>query len=463
MNQFIQRLHRRLSLRWKIYSSLAAILIPVSLLVMAIQTAVTRPLLEEEVKMLGFSILRSLASDIKSMKLLQKQRLLEEQLIEIAWSQPSIVRLDVFALEGSMLKLTATNLSDDAPIDYTTLNLDEAPRSYLRNDVSPSYWEITYPIKDRQNKTIGHIRMEISLNIVRQVVSTFSKVTVLGTVLSTLLLILLLSYYLRRMIENERRLRMAESANIFLNDQLSNLQRELHLKDKLALMGQLTASFAHEIGTPLNSLSGHVQLLKEELTEPQPSTRLEIINSQISRIESIVKDFLQSTHAPPQQKQLVNLRELLERMKQLIGPRLQQLNAHCSVETPQELGLVRLVPSDLEQVLLNLANNALDSIEAKLQRLGASYFAPTLQFTVVILSDHYWLQVKVADNGEGIPPEELKNVLKPFYTTKAPGQGTGLGLTICQRLIKKAGGRIDIESELGKGTRILVTIPYDDA
>lgn len=459
----------RLSLGWKIYLSLAAILLPVFALTIFVQTQVTSPLLEEEVRQIGTSVCRSLSSDILAQRLLSKPEELEARLIEMTWQQPSVVRLDVLIKDatGTGFKLIATNVVEDTPFDAATLNLDDSPRTELKHDKSDrGYWEIIYPVREKGHKRVqAYIHAEVSLQLVHQVVGIFSRVALMGAFLAVGLLIGLLSYYLRRMIENERKLRKAESENIELTQQLHETQRQLFLNEKLAIMGQLTASFAHEIGTPLNSLSGHLQLLGDEIKNGMTSSsgeqangRLEVINSQVGRIEGIVKEFLASTHTPQQQRQLVDLKSLVQRITKLVAPRASAVRAHVSIDIPDGLEPIRAVPTDIEQVLLNLTNNAIDALESSPNSRELTYEARTIQQGTKKL-----LELYVRDTGEGIAPDSMKQVLKPFFTTKAPGQGTGLGLTISQRLVKRYGGRLELESALGKGTTIKVSIPYDAA
>jgi signal transduction histidine kinase len=462
----IARTTERMSLRWKIYFSLTGILFPVFALTVFIQTKLTRPLLEEEVRQIGTSVCRSLSTEIAAFKLLNKPDRLEQRLIEVSWLQPSIVRLDVFVKENSVqnnsaMRLVASNVADASSDqtslgpDFSALVFDDTPHSELIKDQTHYNWQITYPIKD-QKRLLGYVHAEVSLQLVKQVVGTFSKIALLGNLLALALLIGLLSYYLRRMIENERRLRRAEHENIKLTEQLHGIERQLFLNEKLAIMGQLTASFAHEIGTPLNSLSGHLHLLKEEANDPQAQGRIEIINSQVSRIEGIVKDFLASTHSPQQQRQLVDIPIVVERITKLVAPRLASINAALEIKMQKDLEPVVVVPTDLEQVLLNLTNNAIDAMEK-------SPNARVLTFEAHNATDgnRKTVQINVHDTGEGIAQDSLRQVLKPFYTTKAPGQGTGLGLTISQRLIKKYGGRLELESTLGKGTTVKVSLVYD--
>lgn len=460
----VQKTLQKLSLRWKIYLSLAAILLPVFSLTIFVQTQVTSPLLEEEVRQIGTSVCRSLATDIVAAKLLAKPEQLEARLIEMTWLQPSITRLDVIVKDGETFKLLATNVVEDQPFDFSTMKLEDTPHTELKHDNGLGSWEINYPVKDKDHRrTIAYIHSEISLQLVRQVVGIFSKIAFMGALLAIGLLIGLLSYYLRRMIENEWLLRKAESENVELTEQLHETQRQLFLNEKLAIMGQLTASFAHEIGTPLNSLSGHLQLLQDEMRTPSPSEdekralgRLDVINSQVTRIEGIVKEFLASTHTPPQQRQLVDVADLVKRITTLVAPRISSLKTTIKIDIPENLEPLRVVPSDLEQVLLNLTNNAMDALEASQNSRELVYQARCIEDGA-----KKSLELLVRDTGEGIAPESMKRVLKPFFTTKAPGQGTGLGLTISQRLIKKYGGRLELDSSLGKGTTIKVNIPYD--
>src|SRR5580698_4120021 len=132
--------------------------------------------------------------------------------------------------------------------------------------------------------------------------------TAIAAASSMIALLVGLGYFLRKTIQNDRKLRVAETQNLQLTEQLHEAERQLMTTEKLAVMGQLTASFAHEIGTPLNAIGGHLQLLREDLGQSVGSDartatteRLAIINGQVTKIESIVKSFLQSTAKPVSQ------------------------------------------------------------------------------------------------------------------------------------------------------------------
>ncbi len=455
-----------LSLGTKIYLSLFSILVPIFALTVFLQIQSTTPLLEEEVRQLGLSVCRSLSSDILSQNLLAKPDKLEAKLIETTWQQPSIVHLSVLTKEmgpnsKEVMKIIASNIDTETPPESSQYNiLNEIPQTSIISDEGNAYWQITYPILNKsRTKTIAFVHAQVSLEIVKHFTGIVSQITGLGAIISIALLLWILSYYLKKTIENERKLRMAESQNIELTNQLHEAQRQTFLNEKLAVMGQLTASFAHEIGTPLNSLSGHLQLLKDEIKTNDSKHRIEIINSQVSRIEGTVKDFLASTHDPSQNKQIVDAKELTQKMIRLVQPRLQIAKIQVHLNERGGIKPIRIVPTDLEQVLINLTNNAIDSL------IESTHSEKRLIYHIAMTREgsRQLLQLIVEDNGTGIAKGELKNVTKAFYTTKAPGKGTGLGLAICQRLIKKYGGKLELESVLGKGTEVKVKIPYESA
>lgn len=447
-----------LNLRWKIYFSLTAILVPVFALTYFIQSQLTRPLLEEEIRQIGISVCRAVSTDIMAYRLFKDTEQLEARLIETTWLQPSVVRIEVYKKNKNSLILVGSNITGEVLTERSSLEFKDNPTSQLKQDDERKFWDITFPIK-KGKRTYGYIRAEVSLQLADQVVHSFSKINFLGAILGIVLLILLLSFFLRKMIENERKLKKAEYKNIELNQQLDDIQRQLFLNEKLAIVGQLTASFAHEIGTPLSSLSGHLQLLHEETQNTSSKNRIEIIESQVTRIEKTVKEFLTSTHSPVQHKQLVNIKECIERLVKLVAPRAKALQCELLVDISQSIFPIRMVPTDIEQVMLNLINNALDALQKK----NDSIKWIQLKANVRQYQQNKSLEITVSDSGEGIEPNAMKQIMKPFFTTKAPGQGTGLGLTISQRLVKKYGGSLAFDSVVGKGTTIKVNIPYDAA
>jgi two-component system NtrC family sensor kinase len=203
-----------------------------------------------------------------------------------------------------------------------------------------------------------------------------------------------------------------------------------------------------------------LQLLKEEVDTSGSSGRVEIIEGQLTKIEGIVKGFLQSTAKPNSQTQLVDLNRIADKTLGIVMPRIEALNIEIRREFDRKMGPLRVVPLDFEQILLNLINNSLDALQARSVTKDRAKLSLRIATASVERENRPWARVGVYDTGGGILKADLKNVLKPFFTTKRPGEGTGLGLAICQQLVHKYGGHLNIESKEGAWTEVALWIPY---
>ncbi len=234
-----------------------------------------------------------------------------------------------------------------------------------------------------------------------------------------------------------------------LNFKLLRMQREMVQMERLAVAGQLTATFAHEVGTPLNLISGHVQLLKEAFQENESVFRkLTLIESQIRRLSEIVRRLLDATRRPKVEAASINLEVFLRDIGTLILPTLQSHQVSLALSIPPGLPSIQADPKQLEQVLLNLINNSLDAMpqggELKLE---------------AALPEEQMAMIRVSDTGTGIEPHNMDKLFQPMFTTKGMGSGTGLGLAICQAIIKEHGGEIEVESQLDRGTTFSIYLP----
>lgn len=475
----------KLSLQAKISVILLAVIVPTFIVVTIAENKITQPLLEEEVRQVGVSAAKSLAAQLLSQRLLtlpNPEPAIESFLQEFLYALPNIVRMDVIVQDhtNNQLKIIASSVEEIPGTVSFTPQLVESTQSELRTDEQGvRVWEIFVPIEQRARdprgprKFLGTVHVSTSTKFVGVITQTLWKTTASAAGLSVVVLFWILSFVLRKTILNERLLRKAEDQNLQLASQLQETERQLMNTEKLAVMGQLTASLAHEIGTPLNAIGGHLQLLEEEIKSVVPpenahthselkslETRFQIITGQLAKIEQIVKNFLQSTAKPVSQRQLVDLNRLIDQILGIVRPRIENLNVKASLQLNRKMGPLRMVPLDLEQILLNLVNNSLDSLSSKRKSSMQDTLTLKLQTDFEVISGQTWAVVSVYDSGEGISKEDLKNVLKPFFTTKPPGQGTGLGLTICQELVKKQGGELEIDSREGAWTLVKVRLPY---
>jgi two-component system NtrC family sensor kinase len=241
-----------------------------------------------------------------------------------------------------------------------------------------------------------------------------------------------------------------------LNEALFESQRQLSHSEKLAALGQVTATMAHQIGTPLNSISGYIQLmLQEGNLQPMDRDRLKIIESQLDRLADSVKALLSFTRQPKPQLKSLDVNSVLVELTHLSEPWLQaravKLYSSLSPNLPPILG----DPTHLQTLFLNLITNALDAMPK-----GGLLTIQTQEVPPQSPSENgRWLRVSIADTGIGITEESKKRIFDPFFTTKKIGEGTGLGLAICEKIIKEHFGRLEVESEVGKGSIFFVLIP----
>jgi signal transduction histidine kinase len=239
-----------------------------------------------------------------------------------------------------------------------------------------------------------------------------------------------------------------------INEELFETQKNLARSERLAVAGQLAASLAHEIGTPLNSISGHVQLLARKKTGDSVSDRrLQIIENQIEIIVRTVKQLLSWTHKFDLHIQPLDLRHVLEESLLLSSLALQHRKIRVQTECAPDFPRIYGDAGYLQQVFLNLINNSMDAMpHGGDLRLRLRYPAD---------GDPRGVAVELADTGDGIAPETLAHIFEPMFTTKRMGTGAGLGLAICDQIVRQHGGTILAESELKRGTRFTILLPVD--
>jgi signal transduction histidine kinase len=237
-----------------------------------------------------------------------------------------------------------------------------------------------------------------------------------------------------------------------LNRLLNDMRRENASKVRLATLGQLAAQLAHEIGTPLSSVSGHIQLaLLQRDLQPALRERLEVAAREIERISRIVRDYLDSTRPLEPERRPTALPRLIEEAVELTRGVEPSPGATVSCTVDPRIGEVITDPGLLRQIMVNLLSNALDAVDRK----G--------KVTVVAKSDGDDVLITITDTGHGIGEDDLRRIFEPFYTTKGRGKGTGLGLAICRQLTAALGGAISVESETGSGSTFFVRLPRKGA
>ncbi len=237
-----------------------------------------------------------------------------------------------------------------------------------------------------------------------------------------------------------------------VEQELLRLQHQIGPVERLATLGRMTATVAHDLGTPLNSVLGYTQLLAQEDLSERARRRLAIIETQIHRMGEIIQNYLTYTRGnPPQEKIYVN--ELIRDTLLLLQPVFKQRNVHVSEQLAADLPAIHGDGNSIQRVIMNLLDNAVDACE----EAGII----TIRTSERLESNHkgQGVIVELTDTGGGIRPDILPRVFDLFVTTKAPDKGTGLGLVICQEIVKAHGGTIEISSQVGQGTTVTLFFP----
>jgi signal transduction histidine kinase/ligand-binding sensor domain-containing protein len=266
--------------------------------------------------------------------------------------------------------------------------------------------------------------------------------------------------------------------------ELKQTQNQLVQKEKMASLGELTAGIAHEIQNPLNFVNNFSELgyeLVEELRDgpllqlPKEAKgeaeeilksldqNLQKIHHHGRRADAIVKNMLQHSRASSGETQLTNLNDLADEYLRLAyhGLRAKDKSFDCTLETSFDAKLekVELVQQDMGQVLLNLYNNAFYAVKQKQQTNPEGYLP---KVSVSTRRQGRRVEIRVRDNGVGIPENVKSKIFQPFFTTKPAGQGTGLGLSLSYDMITKGhkGGELNVATEEGEWTEFIISLPY---
>jgi two-component system, NtrC family, sensor kinase len=272
---------------------------------------------------------------------------------------------------------------------------------------------------------------------------------------------------------------LSETVNTLNNTmvQLKNTHAQLIQSEKMASLGELTAGIAHEIQNPLNFVNNFsevntelIEEMKAELRTGNQQLALSIaedikenekkINHHGRRADAIVKNMLQHSRNSTGQKELADINTLTDEYLRLSyhGLRAKDKSFNISIEKhfDQSIQKINVNPQDIGRVLLNLFNNAFYSVNEKKAMLGTSFEPKIFVGTSKV---HNMIQVKIRDNGNGIPKKVLDKIYQPFFTTKPSGEGTGLGLSLSYDIIKAHGGTIKAETIEGEFAEFLLELP----
>jgi two-component system NtrC family sensor kinase len=395
-------------------------------------------------------------------------------------------------------RAVGTRISDEV---YRTVN--EKGQVWLDRAFVVDDWYISgyEPIRDLTGKIVGILYVGMLeapyVDLRNKVVYSFFGIGVLGV-----LLVLLLSFFittgiiwpLREMVGATRKIaegdlslelpitskdeigQLAESFNHMLvrlkqarqeledygrvleekveerSQQLRKIQAQLMQSEKLASLGRLASGVAHEINSPLTGILTFSHLLMRRLKDnPELQKELELIVRETTRVSIIVRGLLDFARESRPQKRPCNINELILHTLSLVERQSVFQNIRISKNLDPGVPIILLDANQIQQVFMNVLLNAADAMAT----------GGTLTISSSQVPGDSFVQVKISDTGCGIPEENLNRIFDPFFTTKADKKGTGLGLAVSYGIIDRHRGRIEVQSEVGRGTTFTIQLPVE--
>ncbi len=269
-----------------------------------------------------------------------------------------------------------------------------------------------------------------------------------------------LNRMLKRIAEDQQKLKENLISLEKANEELKAAQNDIVRAEKMASVGRLAAGIAHEIGNPIGIVLGYLELIRQPDLDPEELSdftgRAEI---EIQRINTIIRQLLDLARPKESKSQQTSVHAVLEDIVSVMGmqPMMSDIRIDLCLEAEQEHLWANA--EQLRQVFLNLLLNAGDAITDEQHERKGNIEIKTWNEPPDTSKRSASLVIRFEDNGKGIPADQIESVFDPFYTTKAPGKGTGLGLAVSYMVIEEMGGGITVDSRPREGTRFTIMLP----
>jgi two-component system NtrC family sensor kinase len=361
-------------------------------------------------------------------------------------------------------------------------------RSVNNNDSAAKYQELLIKMNDSlfnskqvhqfQNIAFDEQQRQQEIESAKKAYRNRLQIYLLLAGLGAFLIVAILQWRnnLHRKRSNALLKRQKKELEIALAD-LKTTKMQLVQSEKMALLGELTAGIAHEIQNPLNFVNNFSEVNAELIEEWQEQLakgngdeatkiaedvkqNLEKIIVHGKRADAIVKGMLQHSQGSTGKKELTDLNSLADEYLRLsyhgLRAKDKSFNATIKTDFDPTIGKINIIPQDIGRVLLNLYNNAFYSVSEKKKHQPDNY-EPTVSVTTKKIGSK--IEIRVRDNGNGIPPKVVDKIFQPFFTTKPSGEGTGLGLSLSYDIIKAHGGEIKVETKEGEFTEFVIELP----
>lgn len=501
----------RLRVRHKLVLLSTAILVGVASSFLGLSAVLTHRWLEEELRGRATAFARAVAATISTRAELESGDVLQTQIRQIQAVRDDVTQLDVLAIGPEGGGLVATT-NPATPLVFTQSDRTQVMRgrvvSHPLRGPDGDRWEVLVPIA-LEGAVVGALGASFSSEPTERLAARLRTGAALLSAAAVLAMGILVSFTVRTVVDRpvqqfmsaiarleagdasarvaaatgdefgtlarhfnatmarlqrfneelqtrvsqataelDRRWREVEQLNAMLFD----LQRQLSRAERLALSGRIMAEVAHEVGTPLHSVAGHLELLRKDLPPPlaegELGQRLDVIEGQVARVIGIIAKLLDLTRAAPGPPAPLDLNRVVQDVRDLVRPAIASAGLTLELALDPELPKLQGHRHELQQLLLNLVTNAIDATPA-----GGRVTVRTAA------GPEGAVELAVADTGRGIPEALRRSVFEPFFTTKDRGRGSGLGLAIATQIVRSHGGHIDLASHEGRGTTFRVRLP----
>jgi signal transduction histidine kinase len=245
---------------------------------------------------------------------------------------------------------------------------------------------------------------------------------------------------------------------------LEDARAQAERAEKLAALGELSAVVAHELGNPLNAISGNLQMLEDDATIEDRDRHLSVVRTEVKRMIEILHHILESTRVKIERSP-VDLNTVIRDVLAVNAPGLPHRSIELVTDLPEGLAPVAADPHTLHGVIFNLVTNAIQAMPQGGELAICTRYIRNEESegTLVVAGTHELedgaIRLIVRDTGHGVPPEYVQRIFEPFFTTRQAQRGTGLGLAICHRAVSLAGGRLAVQSVVGQGTTFTIDLP----
>jgi signal transduction histidine kinase len=275
-----------------------------------------------------------------------------------------------------------------------------------------------------------------------------------------------LNRLLKRISGDKEKLQASVRSLEKVNIELKQAEKDVVRAEKMASVGRLSSGIAHEIGNPIGIVIGYLELLKQkDIPDDEKNEYLNRAGDEINRISIIIRQLLDYSRQSDEKPEIIGVHEVIKDVSDIVKYQPFMTNIEIRLSLEAENDNILADSNQLRQIFLNLIINAADAISSSQnEQSGRLMVASEVikEADPEAINSRPTLKISFADNGAGIPEESIGNIFDPFYTTKEPGKGTGLGLFVCFSLIDGMGGKIKAQSSGKEGTRMIIYLPLHE-